>query len=319
MDAIWARLKAITEDLDQWDRASQLSPMDFKALCATFLTDLVKDSDGPGQSDVPDASAQIGPQPVAQDSVRRAELSAMGISALRKLAAKTSIRGHNLLRRKADLVEAILGQDDSPQPKAPDQETARRAELQAMQVPALRKLALERGVSNARRLRKAELVEAIEGTGELSPQPVAEPIANEPEERPTPIPDRPRLGFAPSIITPYLHAMVAHFGEQRERLDLIGNFIGVPITHKHISCSPGELSNNKYNRMYFQQSSRRLVGLEREIICMAWRAIINTADIERWKHACPVCTFTCVRGLWMTRHIEKEHPNYRPGVPVNEQ
>ena len=168
MDAIWAKLIAITEDLDQWDRASQLSPMDFKALCATFLTDLVKDSDGPGQSDVPDPSAQIGPQPVAQDSVRRAELSAMGISALRKLAAKT-IRGHNHLRRKADLVEAILGQDDSPQPKVPDQET--HAELQAMQVPALRKLALERGVSNARRLRKAELVEAIEGTGELSPQP----------------------------------------------------------------------------------------------------------------------------------------------------
>ena len=325
MDAIWAKLKAITEDLDHWDPKSQLSPQDFRSLCSSFLLDLVKDS-VPSSSPDPIPSSPIASveDNAGQEAAPRAELERMKVPALRKLAVELGIIGQSQLRRKKDLIEAIIS---APSPlvanvitpafapslpvanvitpaSAPSPPVA-VSKLEEMKGPALRKLAVQLGIIGQSQLRKKkDLINAILSLEEFNPNPVA--VVNAPSQ--VALNDRSRLGFAPTIITPYMHASVAHLWEQRERLSAIGKFIGVPLTHKHISCSPGELSNNKYNRMYFQSSSRRLHGLEKEIVCTAWRAIINTVDIDRSKHECPFCTFKCVREMWMTRHIIKKHP-----------
>ena len=268
MENLWAQLKAITDDLDQWDPTSQMSPKDFKQLCSRFLTNLVKDLniEGPENVSMAISAASLGnassSSPALSSVSRRAELEAMKVPAIRKLATKIGIKQAGLIRKKADLVQAILGEEN---------------------------------IADAPVVGERDVVDD------------------------SAVHDRERLGFAPTIITPYLHASVAHFWEQRERLYLLGKFIGVPITHKHISCSPGELSNNKYNRVYFQQSSRRLDGLEKEIICTAWRAIINTEDVERRTRVCPICTFTCVRKLWMTRHISTEHPGHLSDLTLQQQ
>lgn len=184
MENLWAQLKAITDDLDQWDPTSQMSPKDFKQLCSRFLTNLVKDLNFEGPENV-----------------------SMAISA------------------------ASLGNASSSSPALSS--VSRRAELEAMKVPAIRKLATKIGIKQASMIRKkADLVQAILGKEKIADAPV---VGERDVVDDSAVHDRERLGFAPTIITPYLHASVAHFWEQRERLYLLGKFIGVPITHKHIS------------------------------------------------------------------------------------
>ena len=97
MENLWAQLKAITDDLDQWDPTSQMSPKDFKQLCSRFLTNLVKDLnfEGPENVSMAISAASLGnassSSPALSSVSRRAELEAMKVPAIRKLATKIGI------------------------------------------------------------------------------------------------------------------------------------------------------------------------------------------------------------------------------------
>lgn len=182
MDAIWAKLKAITEDLDHWDPKSQLSPQDFRSLCSSFLLDLVKDS-VPSSSPDPIPSSPIASveDNAGQEAAPRAELERMKVPALRKLAVELGIIGQSQLRRKKDLIEAIIS---APSPlvanvitpafapslpvanvitpaSAPSPPVA-VSKLEEMKGPALRKLAVQLGIIGQSQLRKKkDLINAI--------------------------------------------------------------------------------------------------------------------------------------------------------------
>ena len=115
-------------------------------------------------------------------------------------------------------------------------------------------------------------------------------------------------GFNADMITPYFHTLAAHISEQMITLSTLGQFIGHPITHKHCSCSPCELSNNRYNRTYFQRCSRRLTGLEAENLLLAWRCTVNREDIDRSKYTCK-CGKAFMRKGWLAKHIQLHADN----------
>lgn len=114
-------------------------------------------------------------------------------------------------------------------------------------------------------------------------------------------------GFNPDTITPYFHTLAAHVCEQMIVLASLGKFIKHPITHKHCSCSPCELNNNRYNRTYFQRCSRRPVGLERETLLLAWRCTFNKETIDRSLVTCPHCGKTYRRAGMLKKHINNVH------------
>jgi hypothetical protein len=343
MDNVWAALKAVTDDLDKWE--SQLSASEFKSLVHKFLTLL---TDHSPVSDPSPNSSPSSPQPVVQPDVRntsspisafsvnredarRKELSKWSPGRIRTLLQKLGCTESQFIRNKTDLVDAVIDlefanhsdegdnseEEDSESEDNQLPEDVRRAQLQRT------KLAGPDGVAaQAKKLgvfksktRKADLVEAIlEKERNSGPSPSHSPSAARPA-LPARISTAARLGFKVGIITPYMHASGAHLWEQRLHLAKLGKFIGHPLTHKHISCSPGELSNNTYNRTYFQTSSRRLDGLEKTILLTSWRAILNTVDLDRTQHKCPYCPHKTVRAEWMRRHITTMHPHV---LPINQ-
>ena len=119
------------------------------------------------------------------------------------------------------------------------------------------------------------------------------------------------------MVTPYFHVLAAHVCEQMIRLEALGKHIGHDVTHKHCSCSPCELANNRYNRTYFQRSSRRLTGLEEENLLTSWRCKVNRADIERTTVACGRCGKAFTRSGMLKNHsatcvqASKAYENYK--------
>ena len=335
--------KAVTDVLDKWD--SQLSASEFKSLVHKFLTLLTDHSPvsdpSPNSSlssprpvvqpDVRNASPPISTCIINQEDARRKELSKWPATRIRTLLQKK--RGSaaaQFICKKADLVEEVIdlefaneshsdegdnSEEEEDSESEDNQEDVRRAQLHKSKLSGpggVAEQATKLGVFKPR-TKKADLIEAIleklkERNSEPSPSPMASPSAALPAR----IDTAPILGFRVGIITPYMHASGAHLWEQRLHLAKLGKFIGHPLTHKHISCSPSELSNNTYNRTYFQTSSRRLDGLEKTILLTSWRAILNTVDLDRNQHICPHCSHKTVRAEWMRRHITAVHPHASP-------
>jgi hypothetical protein len=124
--------------------------------------------------------------------------------------------------------------------------------------------------------------------------------------------------FNADIVTPYCHVLGAHVWEQMITLDAFGRFIGHQITHKHCSCSPCELANNRYNRIYFARSSRRRGDLEEEILLVSWRCTMNLQDIERHSCSCPHCGKTFVREACSHFTFKESilHPTLFEKIPI---
>ena len=318
MDNVWAALKAVTDDLDKWDPDAQLPATEFKSLVRGFLT-LLTDQNSVSPNSSPSTVAPRVPQPVARQDIRntppskesgrKKELTGWTTKQLHARLQQLGNQQHNIIRSKAALVEELINMelpcdegdegDESEDSDDNDAQEARRRQLQNMKVAGpdgLRQMARALGVSGGGN--KADLIAAV-----LEKE---RNIAHLPSFSPAPA---PRLGFRVGIITPYMHASGAHLWEQRLHLAKLGKFIGHPLTHKHISCSPGELSNNTYNRTYFQTSNRRLDGLEKTILLSSWRAILNPVDIDRFQYECPYCTHKTVGKTWMVRHITTTHPH----------
>ena len=66
------------------------------------------------------------------------------------------------------------------------------------------------------------------------------------------------------------------------------------------------------------RSKERIYSLKKRIYSLVHRTFRNQC-VERRTRVCPICTFTCVRKLWMTRHISTEHPGHLSDLTLQQQ
>ena len=252
VDSVWTGLDSIFRDLDRWEIKGSIheEARAFKVKVRQWLCLLVA---GPDNAPPPQSAAPAhGPVciQILTKHERQQQLTSMTTKALRKLAAGivggtlSSIPNRNLrideiLNREYRAIQGGLSEDAEADNSGADLHNKSVKELQAM--------AQARNIKINRGSRKADIVRLLRST--------EDPAAREKRQR-TAIEDAtpPTRGFNADIITPYFHVLAAHVWEQMIRLEALGKFIGHHVTHKHCSCSPCELANNRYNRTYFQSS-----------------------------------------------------------------
>ena len=301
VDRLWTGLGEIISDLDRWEITGdiQVEARAFR-LCLLVAS---PDADSPGQRpSLPLTQGMTKQQ-------RQQQLTLMSTKDLRKLAAEiVGGRFPSASNRNLCIDEILNKEYRVANPKdgggeIPDSDPDNEDDLENNTVVQLKAIAKAQDIVIARGARKADIVNVIKAAQE----------AARAKRRRTAVDDAaaqrasnaPPRGFNADMITPYFHVLAAHVWEQMISLAALGRHISHNVTHKHCSCSPCELANNRYNRTYFQRSCRRLTGLEKENLLTSWRCKVNPTDIERTTGTCGHCGKAFTRAGMLKQHIAK--------------
>ena len=304
VDKLWTGLGDIFSDLDRWEIKGDIhvEARAFKAKVKEWLCLLV--SARPED----DSPANLPATQGLTKQERQEQLTSMTTKELRKLAAvivggkfpsapNRNVCIDEILNKEYRVVkDPNGGGGESIEDSDPDNE----ADIGQKSVKELQAIASAQNIIVKRGARKADIVSVIKAAQVAARAKRRRPAVDDAVAQRASI--APPRGFNADMVTPYFHVLAAHVCEQMIRLEALGKHIGHDVTHKHCSCSPCELANNRYNRTYFQRSSRRLTGLEEENLLTSWRCKVNRADIERTTVACGRCGKAFTRSGMLKNH-----------------